>query len=220
MNTEEFLSLYAKASGWEGDVTIDEDLVPEYPCVRYQFGDKPILSICPEFSEEAKDLSPAMSLDEVLAHFFNLKEVTLMHERVLGFYADQPIPGEPLPDLTDEDKLEELLSALSYEDRARGEVSTEDDFSCCLIKEGRIIGAAGAVFDGVLADISVCVHPDFRGRGIGRRLVSSLCRKIQAKGIVPVYRVEESNTSSVKLAQSLSLTLGFTMEGAQVVEIG
>lgn len=218
MKTEDFLKLYAKASGWESDVTVDDDLVPEYPCVKYHFGDKSVLSVCPEFEEKAGELFSGMSLEEALSHFFDLGEVELLRERVLGFYADTPMDGEDLPDVTDGDALEEMLSAMPYEDRARGEVSADDDFSCCIWQSGKIIGAAGAVYDGVLADISVCVHPDFRGKGLGKRLVAALCRKIREKGIVSVYRVEEHNVPSLKVAEDLRMTLGFTMEGAQVVD--
>ncbi len=217
MKTEEFLKLYAKASGWESDVTIDNDLVPEYPCVKYTFGDISVLSICEEFAEYAEKLSPDMELEQVLALFYDLEQHSLMREKVLGFYADDCISGEDLPEISDENALNEFLNALPYEDAARGEVSVEDDFSCCMMREGKIIGAAGAVYDGVLADVSVSVLPEYRGQGIAKRLVAALCKKVQEKGIVPVYRVEESNAPSVRVAQSLGLTLGFIMEGAQVL---
>ena len=77
-----------------------------------------------------------------------------------------------------------------------------------------MLAAAGAVREGNLCDISVSVHPSARGRGLGTRVTAALIRSVQEAGCVALYRVEQDNLPSVRLARHLGLQRGFTMEGA------
>lgn len=70
-------------------------------------------------------------------------------------------------------------------------------------------GAAAAIAQGadatrqVQAVEQVSTLPDLRGRGYGRAVVSRLTAHILAEGRLPIYRVEESNTPSRRLAEAL-----------------
>ena len=144
-----------------------------------------------------------------------MEQVAAQTERVLGFCAPDEIPGENLPDICDEAALSALLDALTDRERAIGEVTAADDFTACVMQDGRMLAAAGAVrSEGDLADISLCVHPENRGQGLGRRVLCALIRKIRDAGCIPLYRAEEGNAPSVRLARRAGLARAFVMEGA------
>lgn len=82
-------------------------------------------------------------------------------------------------------------------------------------QEGRIVGEAIALVrhhkSGVTGRIySLAVSDEFRGRKLGRRLMSQLIEELSHRGVRRAYlEVEQSNTSAVKLYE----TLGFRSIG-------
>jgi len=58
---------------------------------------------------------------------------------------------------------------------------------------------------GYLEVSAICTHPDFRGRGYARVIVSRLVAAIFGEGLTPFLHVEEQNAG----AQALYRTLGF-----------
>jgi ribosomal protein S18 acetylase RimI-like enzyme len=68
------------------------------------------------------------------------------------------------------------------------------------------------VFDHVLSDLTIAVHPDFQGKKIGRTIFTIFLEEV-GKNMPQIGRVElitrESNTNAIKLYQSL----GFKIEG-------
>ena len=68
------------------------------------------------------------------------------------------------------------------------------------------------VFSHVLSDLTIVVHPNYTGKGIGHLIFSSLLNKIETD-YNTILRVEliarESNLKAIKLYQSL----GFVIEG-------
>ncbi|MGN1250308.1 MAG: GNAT family N-acetyltransferase [Candidatus Spyradocola sp.] len=214
MTKEEFSRAYRAAMGWEAAVVHDDELPIEYPVCRYVFADgKIVTAVCPDIPLDA--VPEGASLSDALDALFDMEQITAQPERVLGFCATDDISGEELPDIRDEDALLALLDALSDRDRAMGEVTVSDDFTACVMRGGRMLAAAGAVrSEGELSDISLCVHPEERGQGLGRRVLCALIRKIRDAGCVPLYRAEERNVPSVRLARRVNLTQVFTMEGA------
>ncbi len=61
---------------------------------------------------------------------------------------------------------------------------------------------------------AVCTAPEFRGLGLGTRLVRALADEIQQRGDTPFLHVVASNTKAIALYE----TLGFTARGpAEVV---
>lgn len=214
MTKEEFSRVYRAAMGWQGPVVHDDELPIEYPVCRYRFSDGAIvIAVCPDIPLDA--VPQELSLSDTLDALFDMDQVAAQAERVLGFCAPDEIPGEELPDIRDEAALEALLDGLSDRDRAMGEVTASDDFTACVMQDGRMLAAAGAVrSEGGLADISLCVHPENRGQGLGRRVLCALIRKIRDAGCIPLYRAEEDNAPSVRLARRAGLKQAFVMEGA------
>ncbi len=68
------------------------------------------------------------------------------------------------------------------------------------------------IFDHILCDLTIAVHPDYQGRGYGRRLFSHFLKYIEAERN-DIWRVElesrASNVYSIRLYESL----GFALEG-------
>lgn len=91
-------------------------------------------------------------------------------------------------------------NALSYRsDHARPDVA-----ATVATHAGDIIGIAGASADcEALWQIGVDVVPAFRGRGIGRALVSGLTETILRRVVIPYYSTAASNIRSRALAISL-----------------
>lgn len=214
MTKNEFCKQYRAAMGFDAPVVADEDLMMEYPVCLYRFADgKTVTAVCEEIPTEEVPVSG--SLKDKLAELFDMDAVSAQYETVLGFYAPDAVEGEELPPVMDADILEELLDALDDDDRVRGEVTAEDDFTASILMEGHMIAAAGAVLESErFADISLCVHPKMRGRGLGLRVLKCLVQRIQKAGYEPVYRVEDTNVPSVKLAKRAGLAIGFEMDGA------
>ena len=71
--------------------------------------------------------------------------------------------------------------------------------------DGRLAAMAGTRMrhEGYCEISGVCVHPDFRGRGYARSLSAAMARRILDRGEIPYLHAYASNTSAVKLYESL-----------------
>lgn len=71
--------------------------------------------------------------------------------------------------------------------------------------QGRLIAMAGErLRQGEWTELSaVCVHPDWRGQGLGRLLSRQMTNRIQAKGERPYLHVFETNGAAIALYRSL-----------------
>lgn len=63
--------------------------------------------------------------------------------------------------------------------------------------------ASHRYWDDIITDIEVLIHPLYRGRSLGKMVVSVLCEWCIGHEIVPMYRVFKDNTNSIKLSQAL-----------------
>jgi predicted GNAT family acetyltransferase len=69
-----------------------------------------------------------------------------------------------------------------------------------------LVAVAGyTVWGDVIAHIAVITHPQYRGQGYGRAVVSRLTEEVLRQGLVPQYRTLEANQPSMAIAR----TLGF-----------
>ena len=68
------------------------------------------------------------------------------------------------------------------------------------------------VWADAIAHISVVTRPEFRGQGLGARAVAAATRRALDMGLLPQYRVLESNTASRRVARKL----GFQSYGSTV----
>jgi predicted GNAT family acetyltransferase len=77
--------------------------------------------------------------------------------------------------------------------------------------DGRLVAMAGErLQSSAFAEISaVCTHPDFRGRGCARDLVTFLAAQILAAGKTPFLHVKSENG-----AKAVYHTIGFRLRAA------
>jgi predicted GNAT family acetyltransferase len=75
--------------------------------------------------------------------------------------------------------------------------------------EGRLAAMAGERmrFPGYTEVSGVCTHPDFRGRGLARRLSAAVLADIVARGDQPFLHAWKSNHAAITLYKSLGFTL-------------
>lgn len=69
---------------------------------------------------------------------------------------------------------------------------------------GRLVAYADIALRGDYAcSLGVFTEPDFRGRGMGRSVVSAATRAILRAGRIPLYSTDESNAGSLAICRSL-----------------
>jgi predicted GNAT family acetyltransferase len=75
--------------------------------------------------------------------------------------------------------------------------------------EGRLAAMAGERmrFPGYTEISGVCTHPDFRGRGLARRLSSVVGARIQARGDTPFLHAWAENRAAIALYESMGFAL-------------
>lgn len=71
--------------------------------------------------------------------------------------------------------------------------------------DGQLVAMAGERmrFPGFTEVSGVCTHPDFQGRGLGRRLSSVVAHAIQQRGEQPFLHAWASNTAAIALYEKL-----------------
>ncbi|MBB4305513.1 putative GNAT family acetyltransferase [Rhodobium orientis] len=85
--------------------------------------------------------------------------------------------------------------------------------------DGRLAAMAGVRmrFPGHVEVSGVCTHPDFRGRGVGRRLSAAIAEDIAAGGSTPFLHAWASNETAISLYRSLGFELRREMNVAVLV---
>lgn len=75
--------------------------------------------------------------------------------------------------------------------------------------DGRLAAMAGERFrfPGYTEVSGVCTHPDFRGRGLARRLSATVAAGIEARGERPFLHAWSSNRAAISLYESLGFEL-------------
>jgi GNAT superfamily N-acetyltransferase len=86
-----------------------------------------------------------------------------------------------------------------------------------LFEGERLVAMAGERTEaGALREVSgVCTHPDFRGRGLARRLVAKLVRRQLLRGQLPFLHVTSANAAG----HGLYARMGFRDAGESVVRV-
>lgn len=83
--------------------------------------------------------------------------------------------------------------------------------------DGRLAAMAGERmrFPGHVEVSGVCTHPDFRGRGLARRLSAAVTADLQRRGLQPFLHAWTTNTAAIALYESL----GFVTRAAVNIAI-
>lgn len=123
----------------------------------------------------------------------------------------QMMAARPLPPdddvllLTDADAAEMLaLATLTEPGPFLARTHTMGRFIGMRI-DGRLAAMAGERmrFPGHVEVSGVCTHPDFRGRGLARRLSAAVTADIQRRGEQPFLHAWATNTAAIALYESL-----------------
>lgn len=71
--------------------------------------------------------------------------------------------------------------------------------------DGRLAAMAGERmrFPGFTEISGVCTHPDFRGRGLARRLSAAVARRVALRGDTPFLHAWKTNTAAISLYESM-----------------
>jgi predicted GNAT family acetyltransferase len=79
--------------------------------------------------------------------------------------------------------------------------------------DGRLAAMAGERmrFPGHVEVSGVCTHPDFRGRGLARRLSAAVTAEIQRRGDLPFLHAWATNAAAIALYESLGYVLRTTV---------
>lgn len=122
---------------------------------------------------------------------------------------EAPAPGEDIVQLGDADAAEMLALA---------QLTRPGPFLPGTHRMGRFLGIriAGRLaamagermqLPGYTEVSGVCTHPDFRGRGLARRLSEAVAAGIEARGEVPFLHAWKSNAAAISLYAALGFEL-------------
>lgn len=119
--------------------------------------------------------------------------------------------------LDDTPALDLMKSACSEDDIDEGEVNTDDELVFGIFDGDKLVACASMYDWHGFADIGVLVHPDYRGRKLGKAAVSTVCDQLLTSERLISYRYDILNTHSKRIAHSLGFTHYFTAESFKVV---
>jgi len=124
--------------------------------------------------------------------------------------------------LTDEDAPEMLaLATLTEPGPFLARTHTMGTFLGIRIG-GRLAAMAGERmrFPGYTEVSGVCTHPEFRGRGLARRLSAAVTASIQARGDQPFLHAWKTNHSAISLYEGLGFKLRTEVNAAVLKRVG
>lgn len=82
--------------------------------------------------------------------------------------------------------------------------------------DGRLVAMAGERmrFAGHVEVSGVCTHPDFRGRGLARRLSAAVAADVQRRGALPFLHAWTTNKAAIALYEGLGFEVRSTVHVA------
>jgi ribosomal protein S18 acetylase RimI-like enzyme len=130
---------------------------------------------------------------------------------VLQMMAEQPqpaIPGVPTVRLSPADFSQMLALVEVARPGPLGTRALELGSFQGIFDGGRLIAMAGERLrlDRYIEVASVCTHPDYRGRGYAKAVVSALMQKIASAGCTPFLGVDDGNTAAIRLYEGLGFS--------------
>ncbi|NDJ54802.1 MAG: GNAT family N-acetyltransferase [Chloroflexi bacterium] len=127
-----------------------------------------------------------------------------------------PAANFSLRKLTPSDKglMDELHAANPEDEADEADVQVAHDHVVGVFHESQLVAAASIYRWRGFIDPGVITHPDFRGRGLGKAVVSALCQHVLSAGLgIMIYRSNTENLGSVGIAKALGFSHYFVNEG-------
>jgi predicted GNAT family acetyltransferase len=86
--------------------------------------------------------------------------------------------------------------------------------------DGRLVAMAGTRmrFPGYTEISGVCTHPDYRGRGLARRLSAAVSATIAARGDRPFFHAWKTNTAAITIYEALGFMHRTDVNVAELVK--
>lgn len=117
----------------------------------------------------------------------------------------------------DQPAMDAFQAACSTDDWEEGDVSIDHEMAAGVFDGERLV-AVSSVFDWRgFADIGILTDPAYRGQGLAKAAVSFLCAYYLPRERVVVYRHDQDNTGSQRVAQGLNFTPYATVESVRQV---
>lgn len=160
----------------------------------------------------------ALEPDRMIALFPALLE--RRWEDYVWYTGERPaLQDTPIRALTTNDaqQLEELRAACSEIERDTGDVEISQHSVIGWLETGALLSAASLIVEGQIADVGVLTHPDHRGRGLGKAVVTALIHRALEAGLTVQYMTQQENTGSRRIAAALRLTPFFERRGFRVL---
>ncbi|MBI9048556.1 MAG: GNAT family N-acetyltransferase [Anaerolineaceae bacterium] len=118
-------------------------------------------------------------------------------------------------------QLSDLFHACTAEDLDEADIYVDDPDPVIygmFDGESMVAYASHRYWDNVIADMGVLIHPAYRSRGLGKAVVSALCAWCIQNEIVPMYRVFDDHTHSVKIPQALGFKELVVIESLKCID--
>jgi RimJ/RimL family protein N-acetyltransferase len=199
-------------------VVRSEDMARRKRVIAYRTDAHTIILAPPEHAAllGSLDLMRATDTDEIVAALpaLSLKWLDPVYHLPAN-YANAPAdPRAHVLSAADSARFDALNGALSEDERERGAVSLDDPIVVGVFVDERCLSAASFLYKSEqVADIGIIVHPEARGRGLGRIAVQQLLRQRGER--VAHYTTQDSNLASQRVAASVGFRrfmteIGFT----------
>lgn len=140
-----------------------------------------------------------------------------------SFTAGEDLTIRQLDAEKDSSDLMSLYEACTEEDLDYADIDIEepDHVIYGIFAKGQLVAyASHRYWDDVFADMGVLVHPHYRGRGLGKVVVSALCEWCIENEVVPMYRVFSNLVHSRRLSQALGFKEMVIIQTLKVAKVG
>jgi GNAT superfamily N-acetyltransferase len=149
--------------------------------------------------------------DQLRLHPF-FRNAELVHMDVDHFLGESELPSlnfANVRQLTYDDKesIDKFMHSCPAEDIDTLDLSSDDEFVFGAFSDEVLAGVSRAIRlsrSTEIADITVLISPDHRGRGLAVPLVAALVGHLLNLRLTPRYRVEETNLASLAIAKKLA----------------
>ncbi|MBD2704116.1 GNAT family N-acetyltransferase [Spirosoma sp. BT702] len=110
---------------------------------------------------------------------------------------------------------DEYVASLFQSTEKQGLMLVATDVSNRLVAEIHASKYGIHIFDHILTGLTIAVHPDFQGKGVGKTLFQAFLTEVQVR-FPEVLRIELESRASNQKSIGLYRSLGFVQEGTML----